>query len=115
MNFQSIAKFSLLTVTALFANQSTLPAQAQSISPGNLGIGNGGLPSNLNRIETPINSGAIEPLGSQQFFRDKLNTLNEPSPPPENPLKINTDNLVPTEIPSDRLLNGDKSPASPNP
>ncbi|MGL5807500.1 MAG: hypothetical protein ACRC2R_23655 [Xenococcaceae cyanobacterium] len=96
----AVAAISVLAIAGIFKT-----AIAQPVSPGNLGIGNGGLPSNTNRIETPSNGGAIEPLGSQQFFRDGLSTLDtKPSPPPENPLTIKEENLVPTEIPSDSLM-----------
>jgi hypothetical protein len=116
MKIELITKLTIAAISVLAIEGMFRSALAQPGSPGNSGIGNGNLPSDLNRIEKPRfnNPNPTEPLGSQQFFRDGLSTLDTaPAPLPDNPLTINEENLVPTDIPSESLMRDRDRPNEP--
>jgi hypothetical protein len=116
MKFKNIFQLGLKLTSVLVASgiifyQIAEPGLAES----NLGNINGGnFRSNAGSFRDP---GFIEPLGSQQFFKDNsyfIENNNSSKTPKENPLTIKDENLVPNELPSDRpTQNRDRPPQLP--
>jgi hypothetical protein len=115
MKIEEIAKLSLKTTSVLVASGIILlQLNRSAMAEGTFGNINGGLPSNAGSFRDP---GFIEPLGSQQFFKDNsyfIENNNSSQTPKDNPLTIKDENLVPNELPKDRpTQDGDRPPQLP--
>lgn len=115
MKLEEISKLTLKAASALITSGVILFQLAQPGGAGdNLGNINGGnLPSNAGSFKDP---GFIEPLGSQQFFKNNSNFINNNNTSEaskDNPLTIKDENLVPNELPMDRPTQNQDTDRSP--
>jgi hypothetical protein len=104
MKIKNISLFNVKLTSIVVANGIILCQIAPSgMAQGAFGNVNGAnLPSNAGSFRDP---GFIEPLGSQQFFKDNsyfIENNNASEIPKDNPLTIKDENLAPEQPPNDR-------------